>query len=222
MGYSSIVPGINNNLGSVYGVIEMYNLNSIIQSIELLEEMGDLNSNDYQLLQQWFRRLLEWCLQSRNGKKAFGLKDNVGTAYDITVVRIALFIKDLLIVENIMKQFKAKRIKTQIGTDGSQPYELSRTNSFGYSIANLRYLLDMQILMKSYKGKTIGFKKMDRALKWLDYNYVNRATYKYQQISGWKHIPNNLADLYWMASKCRNKKYYLKLYQEYKKLSNTK
>lgn len=219
--YAQIVPGVNNNLGNVYGVIEMYHFNTVMQSIELLKKYGGISDNDYNSLKNWFRRMLDWCLYSKKGKQAFSLKNNIGTAYDVTVSRIAYFIGNTMVADTIISRFDTNRIDVQIKSDGSQPGELTRTNSFGYSIANLNYLLAMQMLLKEYHKNLIGFNRIDKALRWLDYNYQHRSTYKYKQIEGWKNTPASLADLYWIASKCGKTKFYTKLYKKYKNLSNT-
>lgn len=214
--YAQIVPGKNDNKGNVYGVIETYSLNDVIQSVELLHNDNMISSDDYGNIKLWFMQFLNWCLTSDHGKEAFDLKNNIGTAYDVTVARVALFVGRKDVAENIFKQFESKRINNKILSDGRQPEELTRTNSFGYSIANLNYLLDMERLLKQYNYKLIGKKKIQKALNWLDTNYEERNTYTYKQIAGWNHIPSSLADLYWKAGKCGLPKKYRKLYSNYK------
>lgn len=216
--YAQIVPGINRNVGNVYGVIEAKNFNSIIQSIELLKECNSFSETDFIAMKRWFEQFLNWCLTSNYGKEAFTLKNNIGTAYDVTVTRIALFTGYSEVANNIIQQFKKKRIEKQIADDGSQPQELTRANSFGYSMANLNYLLEMIRLAKVY-NIDIGFAKVNKALKWLNYNYQNRNKYEFKQINGWQGISKELASLYWSASKCGYKKYYIKLYKKYKEIS---
>lgn len=214
--YAQIVPGKNNNKGNVYGVIEAYILNDVIQSVELLYDDNMMSSDDYRTIKSWFMQFLNWCLTSDHGKRAFDLKNNIGTAYEVTVARTALFVGRKDVAENIFKQFENKRIDNKILSDGRQPEELTRTNSFGYSIANLNYLLDMERLLKQYNYNLIGKKKIQKALNWLDTNYKKRSLYAYKEIEGWKHIPSSLADLYWKAGKCGLSKKYRKLYLNYK------
>lgn len=214
--YAQIIPGKNDNKGTVYGVIEAYNLNYVIMSVELLKNDNVIPSDVYSGIKKWFRCFLNWCLYSDYGKRAFTLKNNIGTAYDVTVARTALFVNRKDIAEKIFKNFEEERINNKIASDGRQVEELTRTNSFGYSIANLNYILDMEILLKRYKYKFIGKKKVIKALEWLDTNYQNRKSYAYKQINGWKEIPTNLADLYWKAEKCGLSKKYKKLYAKYK------
>lgn len=214
--YAQIVPGTNNNKGNVYGVIEAYNLNNIILSVELLHKDKAISSDDYAKIKNWFSRFLDWCLNSDHGKRAFNLKNNIGTAYDVTVARTALFVGRKDVAENIFRSFEDKRINKKILSDGSQPEELTRTNSFGYSIANLHYLLDMERLLKQHYYAPIGKKQVKKALDWLDKNYRNRKNYTYKQLEGWKKIPASLADLYWKADKCGLSRKYKKLYVKYK------
>ena len=51
----------------------------------------------------------------------------------------------------ILKEFPAKRLFSQIEPDGKQPLELERTTAFGYTLFNLTHMLDM-----SFIGATEG------------------------------------------------------------------
>jgi hypothetical protein len=65
-------------------------------------------------------------------------KNNHSTWYDAQVVTFALYVDDIALAEKILRQSPQKHIASKIEPDGRQPYELTRTKSFGYSSMNLR------------------------------------------------------------------------------------
>lgn len=192
--YTQVVPSYGKAKGNPYGVIDMYWLIPIINSIQLLKYSQGIQQKTYILLQKWFSKLLDWCLTSEIGTKGRKLQNNIGTAFDVTIASIAYFVNRPYIAKRILQDFEEKRINKQIQTDGTQPKELTRTNSISYSIANLRYMMDMQAIAQ-VTHTYINFTKVQLGIKWLINTINNLDQYQYKQISGYKYLKKDLCIL---------------------------
>lgn len=94
-------------------------------------------STDQQGMNTWLTAFLNW-LQTNSlatGEKNAG--NNHGTWYDTGVSAIELYLGQTANTKALVTSSESHRIATQIMGDGSQPQELSRTNSWGYSNWNL-------------------------------------------------------------------------------------
>ena len=89
---------------------------------------------------------LEWAQTSKNGKDEKAAKNNHGTFYDLQMAHLALFTGQKELATRIVESAKTNRIAVQLKPDGSQPFELSRADSFGYSRFNLQALFDLATL----------------------------------------------------------------------------
>lgn len=83
----------------------------------------------------WF---LDWMLNSKYGKDEQKTRNNHATWYDVQVASLALFAGRGDLAKQTVEAAKRRRIDSQIRPDGSQPHELARTKSLGYSTMNLR------------------------------------------------------------------------------------
>ena len=192
--YTQVVPSNNKIKGNSYGVIDMYWLIPIINSIQLLKLSQGIKKETYILLQNWFSQLLQWSQTSEIGIKGSKLSNNIGTAFDVTIASIAHFVGQTHIAKKILYNFKQRRIDQQIQINGAQPKELARTNSISYSIANLRYMMDMQAIAK-ITDTYIDFNKVQSGLKWLINSIENLDQYQYKQISGYKYLKKDICIL---------------------------
>lgn len=192
--YTQVVPSYGKAKGNSYGVIDMYWLIPIINSIQLLKYSQGIQKETYILIQKWFSELLNWCLTSEIGSKGSKQRNNIGTAFDVTVASIAYFANQPYTAKKILHDFEEKRIDKQIQTDGTQPKELIRTNSISYSIANLRYMMDMKAIAQ-VTHTYINFNKVQLGIKWLMNSINNLDQYQYKQISGYKYLKKDLCIL---------------------------
>jgi hypothetical protein len=88
-------------------------------------------------MQDWCKAYLKWLRTSRHGRGEDKQHNNHATWYDAQVASLALYTGDNDVARSVLEAVKKRRIDTQIRPDGSQPYELARTKSFGYSVMNL-------------------------------------------------------------------------------------
>ena len=92
-------------------------------------------------MRAWFAAFVDWLLNSTNGQDEARQHNNHGSWYDAQVAAYALFLGQRDLAQRIVAESRAKRIDTQVEADGSQPFELARTKSLGYSLYNLLALM---------------------------------------------------------------------------------
>jgi hypothetical protein len=123
--------------GRDIGIIDTARLARIVDAIGLLEPSDAWTVKDHQAMLQWCAAYLKWLRTSDHGRSEQKRHNNHATWYDAQVVSLALFAGEDDLARNILEWVKQRRIGTQIQPDGSQPQELARTKSFGYSTMNL-------------------------------------------------------------------------------------
>ena len=101
------------------------------------------------------------------------------------MLNIALFLGNRYQSDSISKAFKAKRLDTQISSDGSQPWELKRSKSYSYSVYNLTHIIDFCIIQESQGNHYYqqNKRKIDSAANFLSSYMKNNQAWKYQQIT---------------------------------------
>lgn len=223
LNYGQTVPGYNNGMGRGAGIIDTYSFMDIIDGVELLKSSNKLTKKDLQGLQDWFSAYLDWMLTSPIGKEEFGAKNNHGTAYDIQVVRFALFVGKEDIARKYLNEFPVRRLYVQIEPNGSQPQELARTTAFGYSVFNLNHILDLCYIAKNlgidlYDVSSKDERSITKAIEFL-LPFIDKSVqdFPYQQISGWESVQQNFALLLYRTDNLNNTKKYLKYYKNYLK-----
>jgi len=94
----------------------------------------------------WCESYLKWLRTSKLGQQEGKATNNHGTWYDAQVVSLALYVGQKELARGILEAAEHRRIDAQIEPDGSQPRELARTKSFGYSLYNLCALFTLASL----------------------------------------------------------------------------
>lgn len=144
LNFAQSIPGITDGRG--IGIIDWAGINQLVSPIQILEADGILKGEPKDKIYKWFTDYLHWLETSKNGKDEDRASNNHGTWYDVQTVGIELLLGQKDQAKARLEQVKTRRIATQIKPDGTQPLELARTKSLGYSTMNLRAYTNLAIM----------------------------------------------------------------------------
>lgn len=178
------IPGINTGRG--IGLIETRELYRIIDAAILLQGSKSWTTADHQALKKWFGDYLKWMKESDIGKDEADEKNNHGTYYDVQIIAYSIFADKPEIARKQIEITK-QRIKSQFEKDGSQPLELARTLSWGYTNMNLFGFFTIARLAENLKIDLWNFetedgKSIKKGFDWLVPFVKNEKNWTYQQI----------------------------------------
>jgi hypothetical protein len=88
-------------------------------------------------MRTWLTAFLGWMQTAALAKEEGRATNNHGTWYDAGVAALMVYLGQPAQAKALIQGSSLKRLGSQIKADGSQPEELSRTNSWGYSNWNL-------------------------------------------------------------------------------------
>lgn len=142
--YAQAVPGRND--GRSTGIIESRALVDVVDAIGLLAGSESWSEEDQQALVAWFADYVEWLTTSPRATANLRARNNIGSFYDVQVACFALFVGDEETARETLAASAERRLMPQVEPDGSQPHELRRTNSFGYSSFNLMAFFQLAML----------------------------------------------------------------------------
>ncbi|HEC02901.1 MAG TPA: alginate lyase [Phycisphaerales bacterium] len=123
--------------GRDIGIIDTARLTRTVDAVGLIQNSEAWTDEDRRRMRQWCADYLEWLGTSDHGLGEAKTRNNHATWYDAQVVSLALFTGQEGLARTTLEAVKHRRIDTQIQPDGSQPHELARTKSMGYSTMNL-------------------------------------------------------------------------------------
>ena len=195
--YAQVIPGQRNNLGRDNGMIDAYNFNNLIESIRLVNSIKEIDQETAYALQSWFNDLADWAYTGRAEKALRKADNNIGTAYDVSLINMYLFAGNTKRAKKIADNFAERRICAQIREDGRQPAELIRTKAYGYSISNLSHIIDFCYLVRQWDNNYYArySERLDKAFDYLQ-DYVDTPTsFPYQQITSWTECQQRLRNL---------------------------
>ncbi len=199
--YAQAVPGRSQGRGA--GIIETHDLPELIDSVGLLSSSLDWTKQDQAGLRRWFADYLQWLLESAEGKAEAKALNNHGSWYDVQVAAYALFVGRDELAKRIIEDFPGKRIVGQIETDGRQPRELARTQSWHYAIFNLEAIFNASAIGDRLGIDLWNFQSTDQrgirpALDWLLPFASGERTWTEKQLRPFQ--PEKLAPLLRRAS----------------------
>ncbi|MDL2306271.1 alginate lyase family protein, partial [Bacteroides sp. OttesenSCG-928-D19] len=170
--YAQFIPGVNQNKGRQYGLIDTYSFVEMLNGIQLMKDAESYTNEVEKGLQQWFSEFTGWWQTSEQGIAEKNGKNNHGLAYDIQLVTFALFSGNKEIAWKVIDEYPEARLYTQIEPDERQPQELRRTLAFHYSEYNIRHMVDMIAIAKSlgivlYKAESKDGRSLYKAVDFL-------------------------------------------------------
>ncbi|MEZ0540074.1 alginate lyase family protein [Fibrella arboris] len=170
LNYGQAIPGITEGRG--IGLIDTRMLAKLVDAVQLIRASTAWPQKDQVALQGWFRQFLNWMLTSPVGKDEEDEHNNHGTYYDFQTVAFALFLDDKPLARQMIEQKTMKRIQSQLNEDGSQPHELARTLTWGYSLMNLKGFFGLAQLAESvnidlWNYQTPDGKSLRKAYAWM-------------------------------------------------------
>ena len=183
------IPGINTGRG--IGIIETRSFPRLIDATILLQESKNWSKEDHQSLKKWFAAYLSWLTESPLGKDEADEHNNHGTYYDVQIMAYALFTDQPELAKKQIEVAKS-RIQSQMKPDGSQPFELERTVSWGYTNMNLAGFFKIARLAENVKNnlwnyETTDGKGLQKSLQWLIPYLKNEKVWEYKQIKEKKY-----------------------------------
>jgi len=222
--YAQMIPGVNNGKGRCYGVLDGYSFVDMLQGIALLSGSESWTEQLDSELKSWMGRMLEWILTSPQGLEEAKAANNHSTAYDVQAAAIALYVGRDDLARRIVREFAGRRMFPQIAPDGSQPHEMWRTLSFGYSQYNLSHMIDMFAIARNLGEKidTLKGPEGQTFYKALDYlaGFLGdgKRDWPGKQIDGWEEKQQALVrDLWRVATETdTSRSDYRNLYQQYR------
>ncbi|GGF51510.1 alginate lyase family protein [Echinicola rosea] len=135
--HAQFIPG--RNQGRRDGIIDARSLVDVIDVVGLLEGSISWTKENENELKGWFKSYLNWMQTSKIGTGASRLTNNIGTAYYMQLISVALYTDNKFLARKIIKNDIPELIDHQFDKEGKQPEELKRTKSWNYSLANLNY-----------------------------------------------------------------------------------
>jgi hypothetical protein len=129
--------------GRPAGLIEFRDMPQLVDALGLLEASAAWTEADRKAMREWLGRYYEWLTTSAIGKGEDKATNNHGTWYDVQVTALALYLGKTDDARRVAGRFGERRIAAQVQPDGSQPRELTRANSWGYSVFNVTAMMGM-------------------------------------------------------------------------------
>lgn len=191
--YAQVIPGQNNNKGRSTGMIDSYSFNTVIESIRLVDGVKIIDSRTMRGMKKWFYKFSEDS-EKRYGETMRSANNNIGLAYDVTLVNMYLFSGKESKAKQIANKFASNRLFVQINKDGRQPAELKRSKAFTYSLFNLTHIIDFCFLARYWYPSYYADHKerIDAAFCFLEQYANEESSFPYQQISSWDQCRHTL------------------------------
>ena len=133
--FAQYIPGINSGRG--IGIIETAHFGELCDAVALLAGSPAWSEADARGFRSWLNAYFQWLTTSKYGRDEAAAENNHGTWYDAQAAHLALALGKPETAKAILTAGLKKRLEFEIEPDGSQPREMARTKSLGYSTMNL-------------------------------------------------------------------------------------
>jgi hypothetical protein len=169
--YGQFIPGVCDGRG--IGIIDTSTVFPyLLDAITVVSASGALEPEDQADLNEWMKTYTRWLLTSLNGQDEAIQHNNHGTWYDAQLAALALFTGQPNLAAAVCLAARKLRIEAQIEPDGSQPHELARTRSLGYSTMNLEAFINLaslgqQVGVDLWHYEASDGRSIRKALDWL-------------------------------------------------------
>ena len=137
MKYAQFIPGKGRE-GKIRGsgLIELRGMMDVVESVEIVAGDGRMDERLLSDLRLWFGEMVEWMVNSPQGKRERLAKNNHGTWYAAQILMYSHFCGRTDLVAQMQSELKS-RLVDQISEDGEQKYEMERTKSLSYCCFNI-------------------------------------------------------------------------------------
>jgi len=159
LNYAQAVPG--GPTGRPAGLIEFRDMPQLVDALGLLEASRTWTEADRKAMRDWLGQYYEWLTTSRIAKLEDDAVNNHGTWYDVQRMTLALYLGKTAEARRIAERFGERRIAAQVKPGGSQPRELARVNSWGYSVFNVTAMITMAELAERVDVDLWNFRTAD-------------------------------------------------------------
>ena len=132
--YAQIVPDRDVLRG--VGIIEARSLIYVCEAAAMLFVDGHLTPAQMEALRTWFRTLLDWMLESPQGKQAGEASNNISLWYHAQCRFYALFCGNETVAEASLLRIRRLALE-QIAPDGTMPREMARNRPHDYAAFSL-------------------------------------------------------------------------------------
>jgi hypothetical protein len=220
--YAQVIPGHDNDMGHIAGVIFGRTLVNVLAGLALIQHTAAYTADIDQGVKRWFGEYAGWLTTSGPGIGEGRTTNNHSIAYDEQLIAVALFEGDTASARRLTAEFHPKRIFRQVEPDGKMPRELARTRALGYSIYNVKNMLEICEMVKglnasfyfitSPDGRSIG-SAIDYIVTYLGKKESDFRPY--QQVADWDKCMDDLCWIVKRASRNDKSRNYGDLFKQY-------
>lgn len=159
LNFGQYVPGRNEGRGA--GLISLRSLTRVCDALALIAGSPAWSADDDKAFHAWLAAYFEWLMTSSNGREEARATNNHGSWFDVQAAHVALVLGRTDAAKKILADALEKRLASQVMPDGSQPEELRRTKSLGYSLFNLQALCNLAVLAEQVNVDWWGYATKD-------------------------------------------------------------
>jgi len=220
--YAQVIPGNDNDMGHFPGIIFGRIYVNVLAGLSIIKSSSAYSAGIDSGIKHWFTEYAFWLKSSEFGVKEGKMTNNHSIAYDQQLLAIALFAGDDISAKEIISEFHPKRIYTQVEPDGRMPRELSRTRGLGYSLYNVKHMLEICEMARQINPSLYGLASTDGRSIGVAIDYVSQYLGKteadfapYKQIDDWDKCMDDICWIVKWADKYDPSKNYDGMFQKY-------